>query len=205
MVCQLSMLVTLTKRLHANGRCTAEQIEAHNGGIYQMLLCRVALGNPRVVTYLEWLKVDKTKRDFTSRVTGCDAAREGWGGPHASGLNAVPDVPSPQDLAESELQTVLRALKSTAPCATPAAIREAISQGKLAMATLLEQIEEQWRGQFSLPHQVATQQYDTLLSEGHDAAGIFKLREFVIFDAHQTYPEFVLHFRRRVSEGVPPH
>ena len=92
-------------------KCTAAQVEAHNGGVYKMLVCRVVLGNPRVVSLLEYMKVAVTERDHTNVAAGIAEPRQGWGGPGTSGLNAVPDVPSPADLSAAELGEVLDRLE----------------------------------------------------------------------------------------------
>ena len=42
------------------------------------------------------------------------------------------------------------------------------------------------------------------MSEARRSGGIFNLREYAVYDAALTYPEYVLHYRRRlVPEGDP--
>ena len=170
--------------------CTAQQV-----GIFKMILCRVAVGNPRLISALEYYKVNCTKR----------GSRNGWDELSASGLNTVPTVPDPADLTVAELTEVLEAL---GPCTGIIADEEvSLAQvaGRDALVALLERLEAQWRARYRLPAQMAEEQCDVLMSEARGAGGIFNLREFVVYDAALTYPEYVLHYRRCLApEGEPP-
>ena len=185
-------------------KCTAAQVEAHNGGVYKMLVCRVVLGNPRIVSHLEYTKVAATERDFTNVAGGIAEPRQGWGGPGTSGLNAVPDVPSPADLSAAELGEVLDAMEPALSSIDEDDIDVARAQGQAALAAILVRAEREWRRRFRLPAQEGTEQCDVIMSEDRAVGGIFNLREYVAYDGALTYPEYVLHYKRVLPEGVPP-
>ena len=174
--------------------CTAEEVAA-TGADFKMILCRVALGNPRLVSALEYYKVDRTKR----------GSRDGWDGTGASGLNTVPTVPDPADLTVAELTEVLEMLGPCTGIITDEEVSIAQVAGRDALVALLERLEAQWRARYRLPAQTAEEQCDVVMSEARRAGGMFNLREFAVYDAALTYPEYVLHYRRCLApEGFPP-
>ena len=77
--------------------------------------------------------------------------------------------------------------------------------GRDALISLLERVEAQWRERHRLPVQTPQEQCDLVMSEARQFGGIFNLREYAVYDAALTYPEYVLHYRRHLApEGDPP-
>ena len=190
--------------------CTAEEVaaaapataESPAGDVFSMILCRVALGNPRVVSALEYTKVQSTQRGSRDGWDGWDAVK---GVRSASGLNTVPDVPDSSDLTREELVEVVERL-APATGISDEEVSLAVLGGRVPLVALLERVEARWRERFKLPAQAPAEQCDVVMSEPRRAGGIFSLREFAVYDAALTYPEYVLHYRRRLSppEGEPP-
>lgn len=179
--------------------CTAEQVAAiePRADVFKMILCRVALGNPRLISALEYYKVQCTER----------GSRTGWNDHSASGLNTVPTVPDPADLTVEELTEVIEILGPHTGIPDEE-VSLAQFAGRDALVALLERVEAQWRARHQLPAQMPGEQCDVVVSEARRAGGIFNLREFAVYDAALTYPEYVVHYRRclepEMPEGVPP-
>lgn len=140
----------------------------------------------------------------------------------------MPDVPDPSELSLEELKEMVERLAPATEtsvtvqaisttmisriyltdclCCKDEEVSLALLGGRATLVALLERVEARWRKLFRLPAQAPNEQCDVVMSEPRNAGGIFSLREFAVYDAALTYPEYVLHYRRRLSppEGEPP-